>query len=45
MKIITLLFFILFSQISFGQSIFGKWKTIDDINGKEKGVVEILWDS
>lgn len=42
MKIITLLLFILFSQISFGQSIFGKWKTIDDINGKEKGVVEIF---
>jgi uncharacterized protein (DUF2147 family) len=42
MKIITLLLFVLFSQISFGQSIFGKWKTIDDINGKEKGVVEIF---
>lgn len=42
MKIVTLLFFILFSQISFGQNIFGKWKTIDDLNGKEKGIVEIF---
>lgn len=41
MRIKTLLFLIVFSQISFGQSVLGKWKTIDDINGKEKGVVEI----
>lgn len=31
----------LFFQMSFGQTIFGKWKTIDDLNGKEKGIVEI----
>src|SRR6476646_8000135 len=38
----TLVFiFVLFFQISFGQSIIGKWKTIDDETGKEKGVVEI----
>ena len=41
MKIITTLFFIIIFQISFSQSIIGKWKTIDDLNGKEKGVVEI----
>ena len=41
MKITTLLFFVLFFQISFGQSIIGKWKTIDDLTGKEKGIVEI----
>ena len=38
---LLLIFSILFAQISFGQSIFGKWKTVDDITGKEKGVVEI----
>jgi uncharacterized protein (DUF2147 family) len=40
-KIKLLFFCILFFQINFGQSILGKWKTIDDITGKEKGVVEI----
>lgn len=42
MRIKALLIFILFFQMSFGQSIFGKWKTIDDETGKEKGVVEIF---
>ena len=37
LSIVTLLLF----QLSFSQTIFGKWKTIDDITGKEKGVVEI----
>jgi uncharacterized protein (DUF2147 family) len=37
----TTFFLILFFQMSFGQSIFGKWKTIDDLTGKEKGIVEI----
>lgn len=32
---------LLISQFSFSQSILGKWKTIDDISGKEKGIVEI----
>jgi uncharacterized protein (DUF2147 family) len=27
--------------MSFSQTIFGKWKTIDDETGKEKGIVEI----
>ncbi len=39
-KIVTIIFLFLF-QLSFSQSIFGKWITIDDENGKEKGVVEI----
>jgi len=42
MKLKTLLivaFF--FCQMSFSQTIFGKWKTIDDETGKEKGIVEI----
>lgn len=41
MKIKLLLFFSLFLQMAWGQSILGKWKTIDDISGKEKGIVEI----
>ena len=27
--------------MSFSQTILGKWKTVDDVTGKEKGVVEI----
>jgi len=42
MKVRLLLFFILFLQISWGQTVFGKWKTIDDVTGKEKGIVEIF---
>lgn len=36
-----LLFFLLFFQITFSQSVIGKWKTIDDETGKAKGIVEI----
>ena len=28
-------------QFSFSQSIFGKWKTIDDETGKERSIVSI----
>lgn len=42
MNIKIIPFFILFFQISFGQSAIGKWKTIDDETGKEKGIVEIF---
>lgn len=42
MKLIVTLFLILFFQLSFGQTIIGKWKTIDDVTGIEKGVVEIF---
>lgn len=41
MRISAVLFLVLFFQMGFGQTIFGRWKTIDDLNGKEKGVVEI----
>ena len=41
MKQITTIAFLLLFQISFSQTVFGKWKTIDDETGKEKGVVEI----
>lgn len=44
MKIPTkflLTLFLCCSTISFGQSIFGKWKTIDDRTGKPKGLIEI----
>ena len=41
MKQITTIAFLLLFQIGFSQTIFGKWKTIDDETGKEKGVVEI----
>lgn len=33
--------FVLLTLSASAQSILGKWKTIDDITGKEKGVVEI----
>lgn len=38
-KFITIL--VLFFQISFSQTVIGRWKTVDDETGKEKGVVEI----
>ena len=41
MKLILLIVALLLFQLSFSQSVFGKWKTIDDITGKEKGIVEI----
>jgi uncharacterized protein (DUF2147 family) len=37
---LSLVVFFIF-QISFSQTIFGKWKTIDDETGMEKGIVEI----
>jgi uncharacterized protein (DUF2147 family) len=33
--------FLLFAHCCFPQSVIGKWKTIDDETGKEKGIVEI----
>ncbi len=41
MKLSLSILVFLFFQISFSQTIFGKWKTIDDETGKEKGIVEI----
>jgi len=37
-----IVFILLVSQCVLSQSITGKWKTIDDITGKEKGIVEIF---
>ena len=37
-----ILFFVfLVSQLTWSQSILGKWKTVDDETGEEKSVVEI----
>lgn len=41
MKIILPIAAFLLFQFGFSQTIIGKWKTIDDITGKEKGIVEI----
>jgi uncharacterized protein (DUF2147 family) len=38
-KLIIALFLI--SNFTYSQTILGKWKTIDDVTGTEKGVVEI----
>ena len=37
-----ILVLLLIAQFGFSQSVIGKWKTIDDISGKEKGIVEIF---
>lgn len=34
--------FLLMTPFGFSQSILGRWKTTDDLSGKEKGVVEIF---
>jgi len=39
-KLVLLLLFFCFTQLQ-AQSIFGKWKTIDDITGQAKSIVEI----
>lgn len=41
MKLTLSFIMLLIFQLSFSQTIFGRWKTIDDETGKEKGVVEI----
>ena len=38
--ILSIVVFFIF-QLSFSQTIFGKWKTIDDETGMESGIVEI----
>ncbi|MGB3142614.1 MAG: DUF2147 domain-containing protein [Maribacter sp.] len=40
-KLFPLIFLILFSIGASAQSVFGKWKTIDDRTGKPKGIIEI----
>lgn len=34
----------LMGQITFAQTVFGKWKTIDDRDGVEKAIIEIYKD-
>ena len=41
MKLSLSIVMLLIFQVSVSQSILGKWKTIDDETGKEKGIVEI----
>lgn len=36
-----LIVFLLLCQISWSQSVFGKWKTVDDRNGITKAIVEV----
>ncbi len=38
---LALLLLLMFSSSSFGQTISGKWKTIDDETGEEKSIVQI----
>ncbi len=40
-KLFPLIFLLLFSIGATAQSVFGKWKTIDDRTGKPKGIIEI----
>lgn len=40
-RLIVGVFFILFFQLSNAQSVFGRWKTIDDRTGNPKGIIEI----
>ncbi len=38
---ISLIIIFFITQMLFSQSIFGKWKTIDDRNGVEKAIIEV----
>jgi uncharacterized protein (DUF2147 family) len=40
-KFVLAIIFIFLTNIVLSQSVFGKWKTIDDETGLEKGIVEI----
>ncbi|MFM2214512.1 MAG: hypothetical protein RL427_1775 [Bacteroidota bacterium] len=42
MKLKILFFIGLFCQLCFSQTILGKWTTVDDETGKEKGIVEVF---
>ena len=37
-----ILVFVLLSGVCFGQSMLGKWKTIDDNTGEEKSIIDIF---
>ncbi len=40
-RIYSTLVFLMFASFSFGQTVFGTWKSIDDNDGKEKSLIEI----
>lgn len=40
-SVLLILFFLCFTNTITAQSIFGKWKTIDDRTGKPKGIINI----
>jgi uncharacterized protein (DUF2147 family) len=42
MKAYSILFLLILTKTAFGQSVIGKWKTIDDNSGEEKSVVELF---
>lgn len=41
MKNFSLIFVFLIFEFATGQSVLGKWKTIDDVTGEEKSVVQL----
>ncbi|MEI7509686.1 MAG: DUF2147 domain-containing protein [Flavobacterium sp.] len=41
LKKIANVLFLVFAHLCYSQSVIGKWKTVDDESGKEKGIVEI----
>ncbi len=44
MNTVISLLFILFSFLSFGQSVEGVWKTVDDVDGKAKSHIKIYME-
>ncbi len=40
-NVLLLLILFLFGSMGYGQSVFGKWKTIDDRTGKPKAIIDI----
>lgn len=40
-KLVVYVVFMLFSMSFYGQSVFGKWKTIDDRTGNPKAIIKI----
>jgi len=41
MKGLSILFALVVTQFLMAQSVFGKWKTIDDVTGEEKSIVQL----
>ncbi|AZQ57927.1 DUF2147 domain-containing protein [Maribacter sp. MJ134] len=40
-RVLLIIFFVCFTGTMMSQSVFGKWKTIDDRTGKPKGIINI----